>query len=134
MAQHPQLRSLEPYEHLGNGEVAQPRYRLQGRIKSIRSAGSKLVFIDLIPVSSIERSGDGYGPFQAVLDFGILPEGESSDKMWRDFKRVARAGDWIGKRKAVRTWSETSNTQKALLGTLTELPGVSYRYLPCTFP
>lgn len=58
---------------------------ISGRVTSVRTAGSKLVFIDL--------ENDG-GNVQVVCNFGVLQEAGLSQERFRSFKHVIRKGDW----------------------------------------
>lgn len=56
-----------------------------GRVRSVRTAGSKLVFVDL---------EDDAGVAQVVCNFGVLQEAGLSQEQFRAFKHVIRKGDW----------------------------------------
>lgn len=65
--------------------MAQVLMAASGRVRSVRTAGSKLVFVDL------ENDGDAV---QIVCNLGILQEAGLTQDLFRAFKHVIRKGDW----------------------------------------
>ncbi|EMC98567.1 hypothetical protein BAUCODRAFT_128939 [Baudoinia panamericana UAMH 10762] len=67
----------------GNGPLI-----VAGRIRSVRTAGNKLVFLDIY---------DGSASVQVVVGIGLLDEAgtqEDCSKTFKDFTRTVRKGDW----------------------------------------
>jgi lysyl-tRNA synthetase class 2 len=61
---------------------------VSGRVRSVRLLGSKLMFLD------IERDTRR---LQVMVEPKKLSPREGLDGSFKDFKKVARIGDWIGK-------------------------------------
>jgi lysyl-tRNA synthetase class II len=59
-----------------------------GRVRSVRSAGSKLMFLD------IERDSQR---LQVMIELKKLAASDSLDEDFKGFKKVIRLGDWICK-------------------------------------
>lgn len=57
-----------------------------GRVRSVRQLGSKLMFLD------IERDAQR---LQVMVELKKLTPSEDLDQSFKDFKKVARIGDWI---------------------------------------
>ena len=57
-----------------------------GRVRSLRLAGSKLAFVD------IERQD---GKVQGYCDFKVLADHGVAIEQFKQFKQVARKGDWF---------------------------------------
>jgi lysyl-tRNA synthetase class 2 len=61
---------------------------VSGRVRSVRLLGSKLMFLD------IERDTQR---LQVMVELKKLSTREGLDESFKDFKKVARTGDWICK-------------------------------------
>ena len=59
-----------------------------GRVRSVRKAGSKLLFLDL------ER---GNGKMQALCNFKVVARSSASIDEFEAFAGIVRKGDWVGK-------------------------------------
>lgn len=59
---------------------------LAGRIRSVRSLGSKLIFLD------VERDTQR---LQIMVELKKLTQQDGLDESYKSFKKVARLGDWI---------------------------------------
>ncbi|OCL12096.1 lysyl-tRNA synthetase-like protein [Glonium stellatum] len=79
-----------------------------GRVRSLRLAGSKLAFID------IERQD---GKVQGYCDFKVLADHGVTAAQFRQFKQMARKGDWFS-----ITGHPTRTTSGELSILVTELP------------
>ncbi|KAI9659987.1 MAG: hypothetical protein M1821_001339 [Bathelium mastoideum] len=79
------------YSYLKNGEVKDVTLRVDGRILSHRSAGSKLIFYDV---------SDGESTIQALCNLANVHDVsyEERDRLraaWRESTQILRRGDWI---------------------------------------
>ena len=61
---------------------------VSGRVRSVRLLGSKLMFLD------IERDTQR---LQVMVELKKLSTREGLDESFKNFKKVARIGDWICK-------------------------------------
>ncbi|KAL1302647.1 hypothetical protein AAFC00_003014 [Neodothiora populina] len=68
-----------------NATDASKRVSISGRVRSVRTAGSKLVFIDLEDVDN---------NVQVVCNLGRLQEAGVSQETFRSFRHIVRKGDW----------------------------------------
>ena len=65
-----------------------PVLTVSGRVRSVRLLGSKLMFLD------IERDTQR---LQVMVELKKLIPQDGLDESFRNFKKVARIGDWICK-------------------------------------
>ncbi|KAF2808247.1 lysyl-tRNA synthetase-like protein [Mytilinidion resinicola] len=78
---------LAKYEGIEAGDkLLNESVEMFGRVRSRRTAGNKLVFLD------IERQT---GKFQGMCDFGVLSEHGVSLEDFKQFKKIVRKGDWF---------------------------------------
>ncbi|TKA82012.1 hypothetical protein B0A55_01728 [Friedmanniomyces simplex] len=76
-----------------------------GRVQSVRTAGSKLVFMDI---------SDGNANLQAVCQLGKLQEAGADTEQFKGFTKVARKGDWY----SVTGWPhKTARGELSILAT-----------------
>ncbi|KAF2719626.1 class II aaRS and biotin synthetase [Polychaeton citri CBS 116435] len=89
-----EIRDFAKFEHNWKGlkpseTHAGDRYTLSGRVVSVRSAGSKLVFLDLA------RDGQ---TLQALCNLNTISEKSQTDaditKPFKSFAKIVRKGDW----------------------------------------
>ncbi|KAK5109929.1 hypothetical protein LTR62_006418 [Meristemomyces frigidus] len=74
------------YKRLEKDESAEEKLlTVAGRVRSVRTAGNKLVFMDL---------EDGSGHLQVVCQYGKLQEGDLARESFNGFSKIARKGDW----------------------------------------
>lgn len=65
-----------------------PILTVSGRVRSVRLLGSKLMFLD------IERDTQR---LQVMVELKKLTPQDSLDENFKNFKKVARVGDWVCK-------------------------------------